>query len=89
MVQTFNRLAKKCGEDGIGFSKCKEELMKPKHKKKSRRKGSRSPSRKKKRARLTKKRSIKGRRRKVPPKGVIIKQGSKYMKSDGKKMIKL
>ena len=74
MVQTFNRISKKnVGKVEIGFSKCKEELMKPKHKKKSRRKGSRSPSRKKKRARLTKKRSIKGRKIKDSPQGSYYK----------------
>lgn len=86
MVQTFKRLSEKCGEGGIGFSKCKEELMKAKQKKKSKRKGSRSPSRKRKKARLTKRRPI---RNKIPPKGVIIKNGEKYMKSNGKKMFEI
>ena len=89
MVQTFKRLAKQCKDEGIGFSKCKEELNKldkSKQKKKSRRKGSRSPSRKRRKARLTKKRSL---RKKIPPKGVVIRDENGLQRSDGKKMIKL
>ena len=86
MVQTFKKLAKQCKDEGIGFSKCKEELNKSKHKKKSRRKGSRSPSRKRRKARLTKKRSL---RKKIPPKGVVIRDEYGLHRSDGKKMIKL
>lgn len=59
---------------GMSFSECRKQL----NKKKTRRKGSRSPSRKKRN--LTKKRPIKN---KIPPKGVIIRKGNKYFKSNG------
>ena len=74
-MTNFKRLEKQCPE-GIPFSECRAFL--DKKKKKTKKKGSQSPSRKKKR-KITKKRPIK----RVPPKGVIIRKGGKYYKSNG------
>ena len=67
--------------DGVSFSECKKILEKKKRRTK---KPSRSPSRIKNRKSKTTKKSPK---KKIPPKGVIIRKNKKLYKSNGKKFI--